>query len=361
MAILHEPPHPSSLEAAAARLVIAGFPGTSSGPELERLLERGVGGIILFKRNVGSAREVFELVREAKRRAERPLIATIDQEGGPVARLREGFTRVPPMRALGERRDSELARAVGGVLGRELAAVGIDLDFAPVLDVDTNPENPVIGARSFARDPETVAALGAALARGLMDAGVAPCGKHFPGHGDTRQDSHHELPHVGHGLARLRAIELAPFRAAIDAGIPAMMTAHVVMDALDSGVPATMSKGVIGGILRDELGFEGVVFTDDIDMRAIADHFEARRVARACLLAGVDAFLCCQSVEGAHGMIDAIVEAVRSGAVPESRLLEASERVQKLAERWAKPPLETFDPSVLYSDEHRAIVERIGK
>ena len=350
----------SSVEAAAARLVIAGFPGTTLGSELERLLDRGVGGIILFKRNVGSPREVAELVRAAKRRAQRPLLATTDQEGGAVARLREGFTRVPPMRALGERRDPELARAVGAVLGRELGAVGIDLDFAPVLDVDTNPENPVIGARSFAREPETVAALGVALARGLMDAGVAPCGKHFPGHGDTRQDSHHELPHVEHDLARLRAVELTPFRAAVDAGFPSMMTAHVVMDALDPDVPATMSRSVIRGILRDELGFQGVVFTDDIDMRAIADHFAVAEVARKCLLAGVDAFLCCQNVDGAHRMIDAIAEAVRSGAVPETRLAEASARMQTLSEPWAKPPTDTFDFTPLNSEEHRAIIDRIG-
>ncbi len=348
----------SSLEAAAARLVIAGFFGTTLDAELARLLDRGVGGIILFKRNVGSARAVAELVREAKRRAGRPLLATIDQEGGPVARLREGFTRVPAMRALGATRDPELAREVGRVLGEELAAVGIDLDYAPVLDVDTNPDNPVIGARSFARDTETVATLGVALARGMMDAGVAPCGKHFPGHGDTHQDSHHELPRLGHGMERLAEVELVPFARAVRAGFPALMTAHVVMEALDR-VPATMSQAVIGGILRSEMGFGGVVFTDDLDMRAIADNFALSDVVRSCLVAGIDAFLCCQNVEKAHATIDAIVAAVRSGAVPESGLLEATERVSKLAERWAKPPLEAFDFSTLDSEEHRAVVARI--
>ncbi|HEX6767555.1 MAG TPA: glycoside hydrolase family 3 N-terminal domain-containing protein, partial [Polyangiaceae bacterium] len=161
----------SSLEAAAARLVTVGFPGRSVGPELERLLDRGVGGVILFSRNVGAPRDVFELVRGIKRRAGRPLLLSVDQEGGPVARLREGFTRLPPMRALGKTRDSELARAVGRVIAAELTAVGIDLDFAPVLDVDTNPDNPVIGVRAFDSDPDKVAALGVALARGLLDGG----------------------------------------------------------------------------------------------------------------------------------------------------------------------------------------------
>jgi beta-N-acetylhexosaminidase len=351
----------SSLEAAAARLVVVGFSGTALDSELERLLDRGVGGIILFKRNVGSAHEVAELVRAAKRRAARPLLATIDQEGGPVARLREGFTRVPAMRALGAMRDPELAHTVGRVLGEELAAVGIDLDFAPVLDVDTNPANPVIGSRSFARDPETVAALGLALAQGMMSAGVAPCGKHFPGHGDTTEDSHHELPRLVHGIERLRAVELVPFARAVGADFPALMTAHVVMEALDPHVPATMSHAVVGGILRGEMGFRGVVFTDDLDMRAIADNFALPDVVRSCLVAGVDAFLCCQSVEKAHATIDAIVAAVESGAVSESRLAEASDRVAKLAERWAKPPLEAFDLSTLDSPEHRAVVARMGE
>ena len=349
----------TSLDAAAARLVTVGFPGKTLGSELEGLLERGVGGIILFSRNVGSAREVAELVHAAKRRAAGPLLVAIDQEGGPVARLREGFTRVPPMRALGATKDPELAYAVGGVLGRELAAVGIDLDFAPVLDVDTNPANPVIGSRSFDRAPELVATLGVALARGLMDAGVAACGKHFPGHGDTHQDSHHELPRLPHTSERLRAVELVPFAAAVRAELPAMMTAHVVLEAFDAELPATMSRAVVGGILREEMGYPGVVFTDDVDMRAIADHFGVDEVARSCLAAGVDAFLCCQSVEVAHRMIDAIVQAVKSGAVSESRLAEASERVERLAERWAKPPGETFDASVLGCDAHRAVIERI--
>jgi beta-N-acetylhexosaminidase len=349
----------NDLEAAAARLLTVGFPGKNLGSELERLLERGVGGIILFSRNVGSAREVFELVRAAKRRAARPLLVTIDQEGGAVARLRDGFTRVPSMRALGATRDPVLAHAVGGVMGRELAAVGVDLDFAPVLDVDTNPQNPVIGARSFGSDPENVALLGEALARGLMDAGVAACGKHFPGHGDTHQDSHHELPRLAHDRERLRTVELVPFGAAVRAGFPAMMTAHVVMEAFDAEVPATMSRAVIGGMLREAMSFGGVVFTDDVDMRAIAGHFAVEEVARACLVAGVDAFLCCQSVDVAHRMIDAIVHAVRSGAVPESRLVEAGERVQKLAARWAKPPLEAPDLSALDSEAHRAVLARV--
>ena len=347
------------LESAAAGLITVGFPGKTLGPELERLLARGVGGVVLFKRNVGSARELAELVRDVKRRAGRPLVVAVDQEGGAVARFREGFTTVPPMRELGATRDAELARAVGRVIGSELSAVGVDLDFAPVLDVDTNPDNPVIGARSFDREPGVVAELGIALACGLMDTGVAPCGKHFPGHGDTHQDSHHELPRLSHDMNRLCAVELVPFAAAVHAEFPAMMTAHVVLEALDAELPATMSRAVVG-LLRRELGFRGVVFTDDVDMKAIADHFAVEDVARSCLEAGVDAFLCCQDVEVAHRMIDALVALVKSGAVAESRFAEAGERMRKLADRWAKPPLETFDLSVLACDVHRAVMDRIS-
>jgi beta-N-acetylhexosaminidase len=217
----------------------------------------------------------------------------------------------------------------------------------------------VIGARSFDRDPGNVARLGVAFGLGLMEGGVAPCGKHFPGHGDTHQDSHHELPRLSHDIERLRAVELVPFAAAVLAGFPAMMTAHVVMEALDAAVPATMSRAVVGGILREELGFRGVIFTDDVDMKAIADHHSVPEVAQACLAAGVDAFLCCQSVEVAHRMIDAIAAAVRSGIVPESRLVEAAERVGTLAERWARPPHDAPELSVLGSEAHRALIERI--
>src|SRR5512146_1069601 len=198
-----------------AGLFAVGFQGTAPTAEVLELVRRGVYGVVLFASNVESAEQVAELVAALKRTAGRRLLVSIDQEGGRVARLRSphGFTELPPMRALGATADQHLAYQIGALLGRELRAVGIDQDYAPVVDVDTNPANPVIGDRSFSRDPDEVARMAAALARGLQDSGVAACAKHFPGHGDTSQDSHTALPHLPHALDRLKEVELVPFRA----------------------------------------------------------------------------------------------------------------------------------------------------
>ncbi|HET8732938.1 MAG TPA: beta-N-acetylhexosaminidase, partial [Anaeromyxobacteraceae bacterium] len=241
------PAMPSRLDAECAGLLCVGFDGTTPSPEVLELVRRGVGGVILFARNVESAEQVAELTASLKRAAGRPLLVSVDQEGGRVARLRarHGFTELPPMRALGETGDEGLAFEVGALLGSELRAVGIDQDYAPVVDVDTNPANPVIGDRSLSRDPERVGRLGAALARGLQSAGVAACAKHFPGHGDTSQDSHVALPRLAHSLERLEAVELPPFRALARAGVASVMTAHVVFEALDPKRPATLSPSVM--------------------------------------------------------------------------------------------------------------------
>src|SRR5512133_1769773 len=211
---------PSSLDRDASALLCVGFHGKTPSPEVLELIRRGVSGVILFSRNVESAEQVAELTAALKRAAGRPLLVTIDQEGGRVARLRapQGFTELPPMRAIGAAGDDRLAFEVGALLGRELRAVGIDQDYAPVVDVDTNPANPVIGDRSFGREASGVGRMGAAVARGLQSAGVAACAKHFPGHGDTSQDSHRDLPRLAHPVERLREVELVPFRALADAG-----------------------------------------------------------------------------------------------------------------------------------------------
>ena len=344
---------------AAARLLTLGFPGTTVDPETERLLALGLGGVVLFSRNVEAPLQVAELTRALKRHAPGPLLVGVDQEGGTVARLREGFTRWPPFRVLGDTGDSALARDVGRALGSELAAVGIDWNFAPVLDVDTNPDNPVIGTRSLGRDPLRVASLGVAFAEGLLQAGVAPCGKHFPGHGDTRQDSHHELPRLPHALERLEQIELVPFARAIAARLPALMTAHIVFEALDNERPASLSSAVVNGLLRGRLGFDGVVVTDDLEMKAITDHFSIEEVAVQALSAGVDILLVCHQAELARRAIDAIVVAVQNGRVSAGILQAASSRVARFAERFARPPVEEAALSVLGCEQHRAVLARL--
>jgi beta-N-acetylhexosaminidase len=346
------------LPAAAARLFTVGFAGPALDPELEALLDRGVGGVVLFSRNVGTAAEVAELTRALKRRAGRPLLVAVDQEGGSVARLRNGFTRLPPLRTLGERGDATLARELGRVVGSELSAVGIDWDFAPVLDVDTNPKNPVIGTRSLGADPARVAELGVAFAAGLVERGVAACAKHFPGHGDTLQDSHHHLPRLPHSLERLERVELAPFRAAVAAGVPSIMAAHIVFEALDAERPASMSAAVLG-LLRQRLGYDGIIVTDDLEMKAIADHFSIEEVVERGLAAGVDVFLVCHTAELAHRAIDAIVRAVQAGRLSEAKLRVALERVTRFAQRFARPPLATSELSSLDGEQHRAVVARL--
>lgn len=349
----------TDLATRAAGLFTVGFPGRSVGPELARLLDLGVGGVVFFSRNVGTPEEVFELTSAIRRAAARPLVLAVDQEGGAVARLRQGFTTVPPMRVLGRTADEGLAFEIGALLGRELRAVGFDMNYAPVLDVDTNPDNPVIGSRSLGRDPELVARLGVALARGLQASGVAACGKHFPGHGDTSQDSHLTLPRLPHSLERLRAVELVPFAAAVEAGIAAIMTAHVVFEALDAERPATMSAPVLG-LLREELGYDGVVVSDDVEMRAIADHFGVEDAVVRGLNAGVDQFLCCHTADLAERAIRAVVRAVEQGVVTEARLSEAHRRNLELCRRFEAPPDPISARSVPGCAEHLALIGRLS-
>jgi beta-N-acetylhexosaminidase len=246
-----------------------------------------------------------------------------------------------------------LARRLGQLLAFEVRALGFDLDFAPVLDVDTNPANPVIGDRSFSRQSEEVARLGVALAEGLESGGVASCGKHFPGHGDTAVDSHLGLPSLPHGLARLREVELVPFAAYARAGLASVMTAHVVFEALDPGLPATMSRRALTGLLRGELGFEGVVVSDDLEMKAIHAHHGEARAAVEGLRAGVDLFLVCHSHRVQRQVISALEEAVASGELPLQAVLDAGQRVARLLGRFVRGPEDLV--TSLGSAEHRAL------
>ena len=327
----------AALDKEVAGLFCVGFHGTSPSPEVLELVRRGVHGVILFGRNVEDAEQVASLVAELKRAAGRPLLVAVDQEGGRVARLRapQGFTELPPMRALGRTGDPELAREVGALLGRELRAVGIDQDFAPVVDVDTNPANPVIGDRSFGSDPVLVGRMGGALAQGLQSRGVAACAKHFPGHGDTSQDSHQVLPHLPHPLARLAQVELVPFRALASAGVASTMTAHVVFDALDDRLPATLCRPALD-LLRERCGFGGCVISDDLEMKAVADHFPLEEAVPAAVAAGVDALLVCHRADRQHLAVDALRGAMERGAVSRERLAEARARVAALL-RFAGP------------------------
>jgi beta-N-acetylhexosaminidase len=339
-----------------AGLFMVGFEGTEAPDAVRALIDDGVYGAILFKRNVADIKQTAALIRGLKTHAGRPFVLAVDQEGGRVARLRGApYTALPPMRQVGRAREPALATRVGRLLAYELRAVGFDWDFAPVLDVDTNPENPVIGDRALHSEAEVVATLGVALGQALEAGGVASCGKHFPGHGDTATDSHLELPSLPHTLDRLRSVELVPFAAWARAGLASLMTAHVVFDALDPGVPATMSKPLLDGILRKELGYGGVVVSDDLEMKAIAEHFFIQNAVVDGINAGVDLFLVCHHADKQRLAVKALAEAVREGRVSEARLEEALARVNALARRFARGPEDRLVS--LGSPEHRALAD----
>jgi beta-N-acetylhexosaminidase len=285
-----------SLAKVCGQIVIGGFYGTELPASYARALRAGErGGAVLFKRNLtddlGTLLRLNAELRDAS--GELPPLLAIDQEGGRVARLARPVLELPPMRALGRAGNVDLVRRAARALGSQLAALGFTMDLAPVLDVDTRPDNPIIGDRAFGSDPRVVIRCGVAFVRGLQDGGVLACGKHFPGHGDTYQDSHLELPVVHHGLARLEQVELQPFRAVAGAGIAALMTAHVVYESLDKGVPATMSRGICASLLRAEIGFEGALVSDDLEMKAVSARYSIEEAAVEAVWAGCDALLVC--------------------------------------------------------------------
>ncbi|HJQ85321.1 MAG TPA: beta-N-acetylhexosaminidase [Candidatus Binatia bacterium] len=323
------------LRRTVAQLFMVGIPGPALDAESRAFLaEHPPGGVVLFRRNVRSAAQLRRLTEaiHATGAGVRPLVA-LDHEGGRVHRLPRPFTHFPPAALVGARNDVRLAEAVGRAMGRELRAVGIDLDSAPVLDVWSNPRNRVIGDRAFGTDPARVARLGLALARGLLRAGVVPCGKHFPGHGGSTGDSHFVLPRVRRSRRELAAVDLAPFVRAIAARIPALMTAHVVFPALDPRRPATLSRAICHDLLRRRLGFGGVLFSDDLEMNAVAARETPAARSIAALRAGCDMLLVCQSIATARAAMEGVEQAVAAGTVSADRVVTALSRVQALRRR----------------------------
>ena len=312
----------------AGKLFMVGVPG----PALDRatrsfLKAHAVGGVILFRRNVTDLGALVALTAELHALSpDQPILVGIDHEGGRVSRLDEPFTQFPAAAVLGRARSPHLAYRQGIAMGEELRSVGIDIDFAPVLDVATNANNPVIGDRSFGAHPRTVARLGISMVHGLQRAGVVPVGKHFPGHGDTDVDSHLDLPVVKRGTAELDRIEIFPFRRAIQTGIEALMTAHVVFTTLDAEHPATLSRRILADLLRERLRFRGVVFSDDLEMKAISDRFAPDDAAILAVEAGVDWLLACQTLGFAEQAIGGLARAAARRPRLAARMEEAAAR-----------------------------------
>ena len=361
---------PSALRRYIGQLLIAGFSGHQVPVELRSIArEFGLGGVILFARNIGEPEQVAELAYEAARLVpDLPAWVSVDQEGGRVARLKAPFTEWPPMATLGRSGSQTLADAFGRALASELKAVGVTLDYAPVLDVHTNPKNPVIGDRALAEAPGEVARLGAAIIRAMQGEGVAACGKHFPGHGDTSVDSHLELPIVEYPIERLREVELVPFRAAIEANVAAIMTAHVLLPALDEKRPATLSKRVVTGLLRQELKYDGMILSDDLEMKAIAADYSIPAAAVMAIEAGCDGVLLCQAApEIQTATLEALVHAVEQERLSLSRVEDALKRQQRAKERFlavpvmSRPPTASALRKTLGKDEHRAIADEMAR
>jgi beta-N-acetylhexosaminidase len=316
------------------QLLCGGFEGTSAPAELlGRIARSELGTVILFRPNVVDPAQVGSLVGELRGAApaEAPLVVAADQEGGLVQRVRAPATEWPPMMTVAAAGDPALSQAVGQALGAELALLGIGWNFAPVLDVHTNAANPVIGNRAFGTTTSAVITHALAFWAGLRAAGVRGCGKHFPGHGDTVTDSHHDLPVVPHDETRVRTVELAPFAAAIRAGAEALMTAHVVFPSFaapgTADLPATLSPRLLTGLLRRELGFEGLLVSDDLGMRAVADRYSIEDIVVLGLQAGIDHFIIRGPRERQEAAHAALVRAAEADPRVRARVEESHARV----------------------------------
>ena len=340
-----------TLEQKIGQMLLFGWSGDT--PEASRIVKAHaaalindflVGGVILMGRNIGPPTQTRATIAEMQALAEAkglpPLFVTVDQEGGRVQRLGPPeYPKRPSAREIGAGGAPGTARAAARALGEELRGLGFNGDFAPVLDVNNNPRNPVIGDRSYSDDPAVVAMLGSAAVRGFQeDAGIWACGKHFPGHGDTETDSHHALPRIPHDRARLEAVELVPFRAAIGAGLAAVMTSHIIFPALDPHLPATLSPAILTGLLREELGFKGLIVTDDLEMKGVADGWGAPEATVLAVLAGADILLCCHTWKTQAAIRDALLQAVETGRLPLARVEKSVARIAAAKARWLTSP-----------------------
>ncbi|MDN3021603.1 glycoside hydrolase family 3 N-terminal domain-containing protein [Streptomyces sp. S.PB5] len=333
-----DPVLPSDLDEAAHRCLVAGFDGTTTFPDtLKRLVDRGLGGVILFTRNVRDAEQVRELT-DALRAIRPDLLVAIDNEGGGIGHLvGAGAPEVPGSYALGVADDPNLTARCADALAGHLATLGISVSYAPVADLQHLPSNPIVRTRSFGAGPGLAARHLRAWITATEGRGIASCAKHFPGHGGTDTDSHHGIAVDPRPIDALRA-DLEPFRAAVAAGVPMLMSAHVVFPALDANRPATLSRRILGDLLRHDLGFDGVLVSDALEMKAIADEYGEAAGARIALAAGADqVIVAVPDLEVTLACRDAVLDALASGVLAEERVREAAERVRRLAERYATP------------------------
>lgn len=325
-----------SVRADVSRLFFWGFEGTKLTNRHRVLLKKyGPSGVILFKRNIESIDQMRALTRDLKKAGGPRLLIGIDEEGGRVSRVPAGALKFPPAALWGRFAERGgglgIIERFGRLLGRELKSLGVNTDFAPVLDVNSNPNNPIIGDRAFSEDAETAARTALAFQRGLAKEGVVTCGKHFPGHGDTRTDSHLTLPRVSRSRAVLEKTELLPFRRAVAARVPMLMTAHVVYQALDPRTPATLSSKILQDLLRKKMKYRGVVISDDLRMKAVSKTYSEAESSLLALEAGCDLLLVCEKLETVgETVMEAVARKVDKSPALQKRVAESLARVAKM-------------------------------
>jgi beta-N-acetylhexosaminidase len=355
--------HGSGADSAAAlrevlgRLVV-GFEGAKVTAMLGSLLEFGVAGVAIFPRNYRSIEELRALTAEIRRCASKPVLIGIDQEGGGTRfALAPPFTVWPSAAELGRTGDAALVEQIARAIGRELRAAGANLDFAPMLDLHIQPESPVTRQRSFGADPQLVARMGRAFARGLRAGGVLTCAKHFPGHGDTRTDPHLDLPIFSGARERLESAELIPFAAAVADSVPVIMTAHILLPQIDAQRPASLSRPILTGMLRERMNFQGVIIADDLGMGAIAKNFGAPEAAIETFAAGADLAMLCHDESGISPAIEAVLRALQAGRFNAAEWRTSNQRIERLRATAAKFADSAEDISVIGCAKHRALAQ----
>lgn len=349
-----------TLEQKIGRMLHVGFEGLEAPEYVLDWLARGrVGGVVLFRRNLRDPAQVAKLVQTCRDAAPRPILVSVDQEGGRVIRLYRHFTESPGAMALGAADSEALAEQVSAVMAAELRALGITWVLAPVVDIAHNPDNAVIGTRALGNDTPRVRDLALAEIRGFQGAGVAATAKHFPGHGNTPVDTHVRLAVVRGPLDFLWQHDLVPFRAAVEAGVEAVMVSHVKFEDLDAEHPSSLSPRVVQGLLRDEIGFDGVVCTDCMEMNAITQHYGAAESTVLAALAGEDVIFFSHTPEYQQTAYDALLNAVRTGRLPESRVDESVRRIDRLIERFPLEPRPPLD--VIRSPQHLNVMRRAAE
>jgi beta-N-acetylhexosaminidase len=335
-----------------------GFEGETLPAELAGYLQRGLAGVVLYKRNFRSAEQLRELSAEIRRAAGRPVLIGIDQEGGTRFALAEPFTAWPSAAELGRAHDIGLTEQVARAMAVELRAAGCNLNFAPMLDLNVNPESPVTKDRSFGADPGRVAKMGVAFDRGLRAGRVLSCAKHFPGHGDTSVDPHLDLPVFSGTIERLESAELIPFVAAVAAGVPTIMTAHILLPRIDPERPASLSRTMLDGVLRRGMGFSGVILADDLGMGAIAKRYGPGEAAVETFRAGTDIAMLCHDWRAVAPAIEAVRQGHEAGSFDAAEWLASIQRIEHTC-GLAESPVPEAGLDILACEEFRALAALI--